>query len=213
MRCASTDSRRAVVLSATRSPVSRPNGVRRWQTVTTDGAGGLWAFAFGDGTPGPMDVWHSPDGTAWSSSRIQLPLSDTAFPAYLEADGTHAAALAGYDGATLLPVAALAVTADAGRGWAILGADDVPFTFVDGMATAPDGSLYVLGETDRRGAVTALFRSTDDLWTTFAKVDLPGGLQPSSITRTADGVVVDGGSGYVVLGDGGTAGPVQHFPR
>lgn len=199
--------------TATRAPVDRPAGVRRWQSVTSDGRGGLWAFAYGDGTPGPMDVWHTADGSTWVRDRIDLPPKDTAFPAYLAAHDDHAAALAGYDGATLLPVAALAVTPDGGRTWATLGADDVPFTFVDSLVAAPDGSLYVLGETDRRGAVTALFRSADDSWTTFEKVRLPGDATPTSVTALEDGVAVGLDDGYLEVGADGSAGPVRHFPR
>lgn len=199
--------------TATRAPVDRPADVRRWQSVTSDGRGGLWAFAYGDGTPGPMDVWHTADGSTWVRDRIDLPPKDTAFPAYLAAHDDHAAALAGYDGATLLPVAALAVTPDGGRTWATLGADDVPVTFVDSLVAAPDGSLYVLGETDRRGAVTALFRSADDSWTTFEKVRLPDGATPTSVTALEDGVAIGLDDGYLEVGADGSAGPVRHFPR
>lgn len=201
------DPRRAV-----RFAVPRPEGVDRWQTVTTDGSGGLWGFAVGDGESAHMQVWHSADGSVWRSTSIALPRRGVAFPAYLAASGEHAAALAGYDGATLLPVAALAVTADAGRTWTTLGAREVPFDYVDAMVAGPDGTLYVLGESGADHAVPRLYRSTDDAWDSFTPVPMPRDVRPAALTRSGGDVLLraDGGR-YLTVGPDGATGDVRRF--
>lgn len=200
--------------AAVRATLERPAGVDRWQSVVPDGAGGLWAFAIARRATGQMDVWRSADGARWTTSAIELPRKETALPAYLAATGTHAAALAGYDGATLLPVAALAVTADTGTTWTTLGADDVPFRFVDSLDAAPDGSLYVLGESGEGGEAPRVYRTTDAGWSSFEQVPLPHGVRPADLVATDRGILVRAdGDRYLVLGADGVIGHVHRFRR
>lgn len=128
--------------------------------------------------PARVSIATYRDG-AWSTQRV----SDGNLPGYVVPGGDHVAVLASTDGATISPVATLAVSAN-GHDWTMLHKADLPFDAVEAMAATDTGALYV-------GTPQGLFRSTDDSWTHFTRAS-PG--SAPLIGSIGDQVVVKTGS-------------------
>jgi hypothetical protein len=166
--------------------------------------GTVWALPAFAG-PGKVEVaWLR--GGVWHSHAIAEPTgSAPGIPGTLAVGGTssattHVAALGSYDGATVLPVGVLAVSADGGATWTHLTRRDVPFAVVDSMAATRGGTLFV-AEPDG-----TLWRSTDGSWTSYAEVEgagratdlVPAGDQVLARTATRE-------PGLVLLADDGSS--------
>jgi hypothetical protein len=171
--------------AATSSPLPLADGVDQWiQGVVGDAT--VWALSLRDGRP--TVSWRTTGGGSWQHHVTPVEETHGALPGYLAVSGDHVATVTGYDGATILPVADVAVTADGGRTWPDLHKDDLPFDTVDAMAATTGGTLYVVTAGGRH-----LFRSTDGSWTRFTEVPNPhriDALQPA---------------GRRVLGQGGSS--------
>jgi hypothetical protein len=188
-----------------------PDTARWWPLPAGDGAGGwITGTVAADGTTWAMPASDEEVRVAWSDGAAWqhhvLPSTDVgALPGYLAVAGDHVAALSGYDGATVLPVADLAVTADGGRTWTDLHQADLPFRYVDAMAATSGGTLYVVTPGGEK-----LYRSTDDTWTHFAEIPNPG--RADQLVPAGDRVIARGGSStqpiLVALDDAGRATPV-----
>jgi hypothetical protein len=185
-------------------PLPRIDGLERWNTgvITSDGT--TWTTGTVDGA-----VWVAwLTGNTWQHHVMPAPQGTGQLPGYVAAAGDHVASVSGYDGATILPVADLAVTTDAGQTWTDLHQSDLPFTYVDAIAATPGGTLYVLTEDGHGGR--GLFRSIDRTWTRFAQV--PDAHHLEVLEPAADGVLAQGGTNndpeLFTLDDAGRATPV-----
>jgi len=184
-------------------PLTREAGVDRWDIGMIAEDGTTWASAVVGG-----DVWLGWNrGGSWRHHVMPADQSPS-LPGYIAVAGTHVASVSGFDGATILPVADLAVTSDGGSTWRDLHQRDLPFRYVDAMAATTGGTLYVLTEDGHGGR--GLFRSTDTSWTRFAEMPNPDHLE--ALVPSGDHVLAQGGSSdapaLFALDDAGHSTPV-----
>ncbi|RNM17184.1 hypothetical protein [Nocardioides pocheonensis] len=176
-----------------------------WVQASVADDGSIWAMTT-RGHDLPMLWSKEPSAQSpWRQHLMQSSDPHDALPGYLATSGRHVAALTGYDGATVLPVADLAVTSDGGQTWVDLHQSDLPFQYVDSMAATSGGTLYVVTPAGEH-----LYRSTDDSWTRFAEVPNPAAV--GTLVPAGDHVLARGGSfeapTLVALDDAGQATPV-----
>jgi hypothetical protein len=181
-------------------PLPRENGVDRWDRGTVAEDGTAWASAAVGG-----QVWLGWNrGGSWRH-HVMLADQPRSLPGYVAVAGDHVASISGYDGATILPVADLAVTTDGGATWRDLHQRDLPFTYVDAMAATSGGTLYVV-----TAGAEHLFRSTGTTWTRFTEVPNPHRLDV--LVPAGDRVLAQGGTydnpELFALDDSGHATPV-----
>jgi hypothetical protein len=165
-----------------------------WQLFPASGFQG-WAQGMiaADGTTWAMPAldqeswiaWQRGGDSGWEHHVMPAENSDRALPGYVAVAGDRVAAVSGYDGATILPVADVAVTTDGGESWVDLHHEDLPFDTVDGLAATSGGTLYVVTAGGEH-----LFRSADSTWTRFVEVPNPrrlAVLQPAGRRVLAQG--------------------------
>jgi hypothetical protein len=176
-----------------------------WTQAAVAADGAMWAMSFrGNNLP---IIWGrgGAAGSGWRQHVLASTDAHDSLPGYLAVAGGHVAALSGYDGATVLPVADLAVTADGGRTWTDLHQSDLPFKYVDAMAATSGGTLYVVTPGGEH-----LYRSSDASWTRFTEV--PNPTRADSLVAAGDHVLARGGTVdapvLVALDDVGHAKPV-----
>jgi photosystem II stability/assembly factor-like uncharacterized protein len=166
-------------------PLSRDNGVDRWDTGMVAGDGTTWASAAVDG-----QVWLGWNrGGSWRH-HVMPADQPPSLPGYIAVAGDHVVSISGYDGATILPVADFAVTTDGGTTWRDLHRHDLPFTYVDAMAATDGGTLYLVTEDGHGGR--GLLRTTDRTWTRFTETPNPHHL--AVLVPAGDHVLAQGGS-------------------
>jgi hypothetical protein len=199
-------SRKALLVVDPRSAKAWPLGSApdggSWTSATLSATGTTWAMAMvGD----QSRISWSPDGARWQHHTMPADEPGGALPAYVAVTEDHVAAVSGYDGATVLPVADLAVTSDGGRSWTDLHQADLPFQYVDAIAATSGGTLYVTTAGGEK-----LYRSTDTAWTRF--VEVPNPTRADSLVPAGDRVIGRGGSFtepvLVAFDDAGRAEPV-----
>ncbi|MGY2873895.1 hypothetical protein ACVW00_001085 [Marmoricola sp. URHA0025 HA25] len=158
-----------------------------WVQASVAGDGSIWAMRE-RGHDLPM-VWSKTLSPASPWKQHLMTSTDThdSLPGYLATSGDHVAALSGFDGATVLPVADLAVTADGGATWTDLHQSDLPFRYVDSMAATSGGTLYVVTPAGEH-----LYRSTDASWTRFTEV--PNPTRADTLVAAGDRVLARGGT-------------------
>lgn len=179
-------------------PLPLPPGADAVSQATVAADGTLWTLPAFAG-PGRVEVdWL--DGGRWHTHHVTDPgRSRLAVPGLLVQWGLRAtpsriAVLSSYDGATSLPVGALAVTTDSGRSWRELGRRDLPFATVDSMAADGGGTLYVADPDGR------VWRSLDGHWDRFTRV--PGLRRAFGLQAAGEGVLAEsagGGQPHLVM--------------
>ncbi|WP_310964494.1 beta propeller repeat protein [Nocardioides terrisoli] len=142
-----------------------PPGADALAEATVDVDGTVYALpAFA----GPGKVWVARfRDRHWTHVVLSHGGARGTMPGYVVASGSHAAALSSFDGATILPVGVLGVTADGGDTWTMLTKSALPFGAVDSMAATSGGTLYL---TTPDGEV---YRSAEPNWTRFERVAAP----------------------------------------
>jgi hypothetical protein len=182
-------------------PLPTEPGTEGWGQgeVATDGT--IWALPF---LSGASRISWSRTGSAWQHHVMPSGDGRPALPGYLAVSGDHVAAMTAYDGATVLPVADLAVTSDGGRTWTDLHQTDLPFRYVDSMAATSGGTLYLVTPGGEH-----LYRSTDATWTRY--VEVPNPTHADTLVPAGDHVIARGGGTepvLVALDDAGRAASV-----
>jgi hypothetical protein len=190
--------------TATLWPLPRPAGAGGFGSVVVAPDATTWASMSVGG-----EVWLAwTSGGTWQHHVMPADEPHDDLPAYVAVAGDHVAGVSGYDGATILPVADLAVTADGGKTWRDLHQRDLPFTYVDAMAATAGGTLYVVTEDGHGGR--GFFRTTDRTWTRFAELPNPHHLEV--LEPAGDHVLAQGGSyedpALFLLDDRGHSTPV-----
>jgi len=141
-------------------------------TVSSDGT--VWASV-----PNMAVVADSRDGRTWRT----FPLDSDPGQSEAVYVTTYGPSLVAAYSAAADPGQTLrtwAVSHDGGATWTRLSAAQLPFGEVRETAVTPKGVLFVRSQ-------AGLWRSTDDTWTRFARVPVPGGLV--QITPGPDGIL------------------------
>jgi hypothetical protein len=191
--------------TATSWPLATAPDRDSWVQAAVGADGSIWAMTLRNNDVPTIWSLSASAGSAWRQHVMASTDTHDSVPGYFATSGDHIAALSGYDGATVLPVADLAVTTDGGRTWTDLHQSDLPFKYVDAMAATSGGTLYVVTPAGQH-----LYRSTDDTWTRFTEVPNPS--HADSLVPAGDHVLARGGTFEApvleALDDAGRSAPV-----